>query len=46
MDKKVYDAPAVADLGTLAAMTQATGFVDAEDGANKLMIHHSAPSNP
>ncbi len=48
-----YEKPAVRDLGTLEAITQATGFVNEEDGGNKLVIHHvppdpqpSSPSGP
>lgn len=42
-----YDVPTVEDLGTLADLTQATGFSGAEDGGAKLAIHHEAtPSGP
>ena len=42
-----YERPAIRDLGSLTELTQATGFVGSEDGANKLLIHHvSSPSQP
>lgn len=47
-DTTAYEAPQVEDLGTLAELTQATGFVGAEDGGSKLLIHHdvSLPAGP
>jgi hypothetical protein len=46
MDAQRYEAPVLVDLGTLAALTQATGFVNQEDGGSKLLIHHVGPSGP
>lgn len=41
-----YERPEVTDHGTLAEITMATGFTGAEDGGNKLLIHHSGPIGP
>ena len=43
---KTYEAPVVADYGTLLELTTATGFVAEEDGGSKLLIHHVTPSEP
>ena len=39
-----YEEPEVTDYGSLAEMTEASGFVCEEDGGSKLIIHHT--SNP
>jgi hypothetical protein len=41
-----YERPSIRDYGTIASITQASGFVQAEDGGSKLLIHHSAPAGP
>lgn len=41
-----YDAPVVQDLGSLAEMTQASGFFGTEDGATKLLPTHHEPELP
>lgn len=39
-----YETPEVEDLGTLAEMTLALGFIDQEDGASKAIpLHHDVP---
>jgi hypothetical protein len=37
---RAYETPEVSDFGTIKELTEATGFVNAEDGGNKLLIHH------
>lgn len=37
---RAYENPTVRDFGTVRDLTLATGFVNAEDGGNKLLIHH------
>ncbi len=39
-----YEKPSIADYGNLVELTEATSFTDAEDGGNKLVIHHTTPS--
>lgn len=41
-----YETPTVRDFGTIGELTEATGFVNQEDGGNKLLIHHVGPSIP
>ena len=42
-----YKTPVLKDLGDLTELTRASGFVNEEDGGNKLMIHHvSEPATP
>ena len=42
-----YTAPVITDLGDLLELTQASGFVNQEDGGSKLLIHHvSDPTGP
>jgi hypothetical protein len=41
-----FEAPQVTDYGTLVELTEASGFVNAEDGGSKLLIHHVPPSVP
>jgi hypothetical protein len=41
-----FEAPVVIDYGTLAELTEATGFTAAEDGGSKILIHHVTPSSP
>ena len=41
-----YETPTVRDFGTIKDVTEATGFVGAEDGGSKLLIHHSGPISP
>ena len=43
---QAYETPTVRDFGTMKDLTEATGFVNQEDGGNKLLIHHVAPSAP
>lgn len=40
----VYERPAIRDFGSLSELTRASGTVGAEDGGNKMTIHHE--SNP
>jgi hypothetical protein len=37
---RAYENPTVRDFGTVGELTKATGFVNAEDGGSKLLIHH------
>jgi hypothetical protein len=46
MDTKGYEKPQVNDYGDLLELTAAQGFVNAEDGGSKLLIHHLDPINP
>ena len=43
---RAYENPTVRDFGTVKDLTEATGFVNAEDGGNKLLIHHISPLLP
>lgn len=43
MDKATstsYEKPVVRDYGTVSAQTAASGLTGAEDGGNKITIHH------
>lgn len=44
--KKMFEVPVVKDYGTLLELTQASGFINEEDGGSKLLIHHVGPSAP
>ena len=46
MAEKDYEEPEVVDYGSLQSVTEASGFVNLEDGGSKLLIHHSSPSGP
>lgn len=41
-----YETPSVRDFGTLGDLTEASGFVNQEDGGSKLLIHHVPPLAP
>jgi hypothetical protein len=41
-----YKRPTITDYGTIADVTEASGFVNVEDGGSKLLIHHTSPSGP
>ena len=44
--EETYEKPVVRDYGNLVELTEATAFVDQEDGGSKLLIHHSVPAGP
>ena len=47
LDRAEYTAPVITDFGDLLELTQASGFVNEEDGGSKLLIHHvSAATAP
>ena len=47
MQRHDYEPPKVRDFGSLVDLTRAAGFVGAEDGGSKLLIHHSSnPTSP
>ena len=47
MPQDEYTEPEVVDYGSLNEITEASGFVNEEDGGSKLLIHHVPPdSNP
>lgn len=46
MDRQEYRSPEIRDYGSLADLTEASGFFGPEDGGSKLTIHHTGPTVP
>lgn len=38
--------PEITDYGSLADLTGSVGLTGQEDGAGKLVVHHTGPSSP